>query len=151
MSEEKRVACQHIAYGGSAMKTTRVIARIALALAGTLVLQLALAQQPGVHRTELQRHDISIPGWEAVEVRIDIDPGSIVPNHTHPGEEVVYVLDGTLEYRLEGSPPVTLKPGGALIIPKGVVHNVKNIGRDKASEVSTYIVEKGKPLAEPVK
>jgi quercetin dioxygenase-like cupin family protein len=133
------------------MKTTRVIARIALALASTLVLQLALAQQPGVHRTELQRHDISIPGWEAIQVRIDIDPGSIVPNHRHPGEEVVYVLDGSLEYRLEGSSPVTLKAGGSLFIPKGVVHNVKNVGRDKASEVSIYIVEKGKPLAEPVK
>jgi quercetin dioxygenase-like cupin family protein len=133
------------------MKTTRVIARIALALASTLVLQLALAQQPGVHRTELQRHDISIPGWEAIQVRIDIDPGSIVPNHRHPGEEVVYVLDGSLEYRLEGSPPVTLKAGGTLFIPKGVVHNVKNVGRDKASEVSIYVVEKGKPLAEPVK
>jgi quercetin dioxygenase-like cupin family protein len=133
------------------MKTTRVIARIALAIASTLVLQLALAQQPGVHRTELQRHDISVPGWEAVQVRIDIDPGSIVPNHKHPGEEVVYVLDGSLEYRLEGSPPVTLKAGGVLFIPKGVVHNVKNVGRDNASEVSIYIVEKGKPLAEPVK
>ena len=133
------------------MKTTRVIARLALTLAGTLVLQLALAQQPGVHRTELQRHDMSIPGWEAVEVLIEIDPGMTVPNHRHPGEEVVYVLDGTLEYSLEGSAPVTLKAGGALFIPKGVVHNVKNVGRDKASEVSTYIVEKGKPLAEPVK
>jgi quercetin dioxygenase-like cupin family protein len=133
------------------MKTTRVIVRIALALAGTLVLELALAQQPGVHRTELQRHDTSIPGWEAVEVRIDIDPAMTVPNHRHPGEEVVYVLDGTLEYSLEGSAPVTLRAGGSLFIPKGVVHNVKNVGRDKASEVSTYIVEKGKPLAEPVK
>jgi quercetin dioxygenase-like cupin family protein len=133
------------------VKTTRVIARIALAIASTLVLQLALAQQPGVHRTELLRHDISVPGWEAVQVRIDIDPGSIVANHRHPGEEVVYVLDGSLEYRLEGSSPVTLKAGGSLFIPKGVVHNVKNVGRDKASEVSIYIVEKGKPLAEPVK
>jgi quercetin dioxygenase-like cupin family protein len=133
------------------MKTTRVIAQLALALAGTLVVQLALAQQPGVHRTELQRHDMSIPGWEAVEVRINIDPGMTVPNHRHPGEEVVYVLYGTLEYSLEGSAPVTLKAGGALFIPEGVVHNVKNIGRDNASEVSTYIVEKGKPLAEPVK
>jgi quercetin dioxygenase-like cupin family protein len=133
------------------VKTTRVIARIALALASTLVLPLTLAQQPGVHRTELQRHDMSIPGWEAVQVRIDIDPGMVVPNHRHPGEEIVYVLAGSLVYSLEGSPPVTLKAGGVLFIPKGVVHNVKNVGRDNASEVSTYIVEKGKPLAEPVK
>jgi quercetin dioxygenase-like cupin family protein len=133
------------------MKTTRIITHMILALASALVFQLALAQQPGVHRTELQRHDISIPGWEAVQVRIDIDPGMMVPSHTHPGEEVVYVLDGSLEYRLEGKPSVTLKAGDVLFIPKGIVHNVKNVGRDNASEVSTYIVEKGKPLVEPVK
>jgi quercetin dioxygenase-like cupin family protein len=74
-----------------------------------------------------------------------------VPNHKHPGEEVVYVLDGSLEYRLEGSAPVTLKAGGVLFIPKGIVHNVKNVGSDNASELSVYVVEKGKPLVEPVK
>ena len=133
------------------MKTTRIIASAALALASALVLQPALAQQTGVHRTELQRHDISIPGWEVVHVRIDIGPGMTVPNHKHPGEEVVYVLDGSLEYRLEGSAPVTLKAGDVLFIPKGIVHNVKNVGSDNASELSVYVAEKGKPLVEPVK
>jgi quercetin dioxygenase-like cupin family protein len=133
------------------MKPTRIIATTALALASALVLQPALAQQQGVHRTNLQRHNISIPGWESVQARIDIDPGMSVPNHKHPGEEIVYVLAGTLEYRLEGKPPVTLKAGDVLFIPKGIVHNVKNVGSDNASELSTYIVEIGKPLVEPVK
>jgi quercetin dioxygenase-like cupin family protein len=133
------------------MKATRIIASSVLALASVLVLQLALAQQPGFHRTDLQRHDISIPGWEAVQVRVDIDPGMIVPNHRHPGEEIVYVLQGSMEYRLQGQPPVTLKAGDVLFVPKGVVHSVKNVGSDNASELSTYIVEKGKPLVELVK
>ena len=133
------------------MNTTRIIAGTALTLACAFVFPPVLAQQSGVHRTELQRHDISVPGWEAVQVRIDIDPGMIVPNHRHPGEEVVYVLAGSLEYRIEGQPPFTLKAGDVFFIPKGVVHNVKNVGHDNASELSTYVVEKGKPLVEPVK
>ena len=50
-------------------------------------------------RTDLQRHDLSIPGRETVQVRVDFDPGATAPKHTHPGEEIVYVLEGTLEYR----------------------------------------------------
>jgi quercetin dioxygenase-like cupin family protein len=135
----------------SDMKTTRIIASTVLALACALVLQPAQAQQTGTHRTELQRHDLSIPGWETVQVRVDFDPGKGVPNHTHPGEEIVYVLAGTLEYRLEGKPPVTLKAGDVFFVQKGVVHSAKNIGSDNASELSTYVVEKGKPLVQVVK
>ncbi len=133
------------------MKTTRIIASTALALASVLVFQPVQAQQTGFHRTDLQRHDISIQGWEAVQARVDIDPGMIVPNHRHPGEEIVYVLEGSIEYRVAGKPPVTLKAGDVLFIPKGVVHSAKNVGRDNAAELSTYIVEKGKPLLEMVK
>lgn len=133
------------------MKTNRIIASTALALASVLVFQPVQAQQTGFHRTDLQRHDISIQGWEAVQARVDIDPGMIVPNHRHPGEEIVYVLEGSIEYRVAGKPPVTLKAGDVLFIPKGVVHSAKNVGRDNAAELSTYIVEKGKPLLEMVK
>ena len=67
--------------------------------------------------------------------------------HTHPGEEIVYVLDGApLEYQLEGRPPVTLKPGGVLFIPAGTIHSARNVGQRKGAELATYIVEKGKPL-----
>jgi quercetin dioxygenase-like cupin family protein len=104
----------------------------------------------GTTRTDLQRHDLSIPGWEAIQVRVDLDPGATFPKHRHPGEEIVYVLAGTLEYQLEGKPPVTLKAGDVLFVPVGVVHSVKNIGNDKGSELATYVVEKGKPLVELV-
>src|SRR5665213_981427 len=72
----------------------------------------AQAQQPGTKRTELQRHDLSIPGREAVQVRIDFEPGA--PKHTHPGEEIIYVLEGLLEYQVGDELPKTLKAGDVL-------------------------------------
>ncbi len=109
-----------------------------------------MAQQPGIRRIDLQRHDISIPGREVVQVRVEFDPGSAFPRHRHPGEEIIYILEGALEYRLEGSPPVIYKAGEALMVPSGVIHSVKNVGSSKAAELATYVVEKGKPLLELV-
>ena len=82
-------------------------------------------------------------------MRVDIAPGVLAPNHSHPGEEIVYVIEGLLEYQLEGQPPVTLKAGEVLFIPAGKIHSAKNVGSVNAAELATYIVEKGKPLAVP--
>jgi len=80
-------------------------------------------------------------------VRGDFPLGAAVPRHTHPGEELVYVLEGALEFQFEGQPPVTLKAGGVLFVPAGTIHTARNTGSDNGAEVSAYIVEKGKPLA----
>jgi quercetin dioxygenase-like cupin family protein len=117
----------------------------------TLLVVLAIygpaqAQQSGIKRTDLQRHDLSVPGREAVQLRVDFDKGAVAGKHSHPGEEVIYVLEGTLEYTVEGKAPVRLKAGGVLFIPAGTVHSAKNVGAGKGSELATYIVEKGKPL-----
>jgi quercetin dioxygenase-like cupin family protein len=119
---------------------------IMIALAIFIIPCTVLSQQAGTSRTELQRNSLSIAGREVIQVRVDIEPGVIYPKHSHPGEELVYVLEGLLEYRVEGKPPVTLKAGEVLFIPSGAVHSVKNVGSGKASEIATYIVEKGKPL-----
>jgi quercetin dioxygenase-like cupin family protein len=116
-----------------------------------LVLQVARAQQPGVKRTDLQRHDLSIPGREVVQVRVDLDPGVAFGKHRHPGEEIIYVIEGSLEYEVEGKPPMTLKAGEVLFIPAGTIHAAKNVGSGNAAEIATYVVEKGKPLVELVK
>ena len=122
------------------------MAAMALIVASGLALQVAQAQPPGTKRTDLQQHDLSIPGREVVQARIDIAPGVLAPNHSHPGEEIVYVIEGSLEYRLEGKPPVTLKAGEVLFIPAGTIHEVKNVASGNAAELATYVVEKGKPL-----
>jgi quercetin dioxygenase-like cupin family protein len=108
--------------------------------------QRAEAQQPGIKRTDLQHHDLSLPGREAIQLRVDFEPGATAPNHKHPGEEVIYVLSGLLEYRVEGKAPVVLKAGDVLFIPAGVIHSAKNVGSESGSELATYIVEKGKQL-----
>jgi quercetin dioxygenase-like cupin family protein len=133
------------------MKTLRVTATAAMIVGSVLALHAARAQQAGIKRTDLQRHDLSAPGWEAIQVRVDIDPGMAFPKHTHPGEEIIYVLKGSLEYEVEGKPPTTLKAGDVLFIPAGTIHAAKNVGSDTASELATYVVEKGKPLVTLVK
>jgi len=84
-------------------------------------------------------------------VRVELDPGVAFGKHTHPGEEVVYVLEGSLEYEVEGKPPVTLKAGEVLFIPAGTIHAAKNVGSGNGTELAMYIVEKGKPLVTLVK
>jgi quercetin dioxygenase-like cupin family protein len=120
-----------------------------LVVASTLTLQAAQAQAPGIKRTDLQRHDLSAPGREVVQAVVELGPGVLAPPHWHPGEEVIYVLDGALEYEVEGKPPVTLKAGDVLFIPAGVVHSARNVGTGRGAELATYIVEKGKPLSTP--
>jgi quercetin dioxygenase-like cupin family protein len=128
------------------MKTTRLMAVAAMIVAGALTLRFVQAQGPGITRTDLQQHDLSVAGREVVQVRVDFAPGVVAPAHKHPGEEIVYALEGLLEYRLEGRPPVTLKPGEVLFIPAGTIHEVRNVGSGNAAELATYVVEKGKPL-----
>ncbi|MGO7833872.1 cupin domain-containing protein [Rhizobium johnstonii] len=128
------------------MKMIQAIA-LALVLGGAAA---AHAEQP-IQRTDLITSDIDVPGHEVVQVRVDLAPGVLAPNHSHPGEEVAFVIEGTLEYQLEGRKPVTLNAGQSLSIPSGVVHSAKNVGNGKASELATYIVRKGAPLVVPAK
>lgn len=113
------------------------------AIAGTARGQVA--QQVGTARTELQRRDLSIPGREAIQVRVELAPGTLAPAHSHPGEELIYVLEGTFEYDVAGK-RMTLTAGQTLFIPAGTVHAARNVGSGTASEIATYIVDKRKPL-----
>ena len=106
----------------------------------------AQAQVSGIKRTELQRHDLSTHGREVVQSRIDFEPGTAFGKHTHPGEEIIYVIEGLLEYQVEGKKPMTLKAGDVLFIPAGTIHAAWNVGKVNAAELATYVVEKGKPL-----
>jgi quercetin dioxygenase-like cupin family protein len=124
-----------------------VVVAVIVASGLVLVLELARAQQPGITRIDLQRRDLSAPGLEVVQTIVELEPGVTSARHTHPGEEIVYVLEGApLEYQVAGRPSVTLKPGDVLFIPAGVIHAAKNVGSQKGAELATYIVEKGKPL-----
>lgn len=127
------------------MKSKRILTVAVLIAGGALALHLAQAQQAGIQRTNLQRHDLSAPGREVIQARVDFAPGSSFPRHTHPGEEIIYVIAGSLEYEIDGK-PVKVKAGDVLFVPAGTVHAAKNIGSDNGAELATYIVQKGKPL-----
>jgi quercetin dioxygenase-like cupin family protein len=108
---------------------------------------MAVEQQvPGITRTDLQRHDLSAPGREVIQNRVDIGREAPFIKHKHPGEEIIYVLEGSLEYELEGRPPTTLEAGDVLLVPAETVHAVRNVGDGNAAELATYVVEKGKPF-----
>jgi quercetin dioxygenase-like cupin family protein len=103
-------------------------------------------QAPGLWRTDLQQHDLTVPGRQVVQQRVEIGPEAAAVKHTHPGEEIIYILEGSLEYQLEGQPTRTCNAGDALTVPAGVVHGVRNVGSGNAAELATYVVEKGKPV-----
>ena len=119
---------------------------VAVVVASGLVLHVARAQPAGITRIDLQRYDLSVPGREVVQAIVELDPGVTSSRHTHPGEEIIYVLEGSLEYEVEGKAPVTLKAGEVFFVPAETIHAVRNVGSGEAAELATYVVEKGKPL-----
>jgi quercetin dioxygenase-like cupin family protein len=103
-------------------------------------------QAPGINRIDLQQHDLSVPGREVIQNRVEITPEAFPFKHFHYGEEIIYVLEGELEYQIQGEPGRTVKAGEALMVPAEAVHAVKNVGGDAGAELATFVVEKGKPL-----
>lgn len=130
------------------MRNTKIV--LTLCCAAVLAAPFLISAQPaGFKRIPVQKVDLSVPGREAVQAVAELPAGMSVGRHTHPGEEVSYVLEGTVLLLVDGQPPREVKAGEGFSIPAGVVHDAKVVG-DKGSKVlATYIVEKGKPLATP--
>ena len=131
--------------------TMRIFPAVSLIIGIGWAVCVGAAQPSGIRRTDLQRHDLSVAGREVVQVRVDFGPGAAFGRHTHPGEEIAYVIEGSLEYQVEGKPPVTLTAGDVLFIPTGTIHAARNVGKGNGAELATYIVEKGKPLVAMVR
>jgi quercetin dioxygenase-like cupin family protein len=130
------------------MKSTQWMAGMAVALAAVS----SSAQTPGITRTAVQEQDLgSLPGRQAVVARVEFAPGAGVAKHTHAGEEIGYVIEGSLELIVQGQPTRTVKAGEGFVVPAGVVHEGKNAGSAKAVVLATYVHEKGKPVATMVK
>jgi quercetin dioxygenase-like cupin family protein len=130
--------------------TLAAIAAVAVAV-GAWGVQALNAQQPGLTRVPLQDQDISAAGRHVVQARVEFAPGGEVGKHTHPGEEISYVLEGAVQLEVEGQPTRVVKAGEAYFIAAGVVHAGKNADKGSTKLLVTYVVEKGKPVATPVK
>src|SRR3954463_5062288 len=124
---------------------------VGLTFAALVITGSVAAQQPAFKRTVVQQGDISVAGHEVISAVAEFEPRATPGRHTHPGEEVGYVLEGTFLIEQEGKPAVTLQAGGTFLIPAGTVHNATNTGAGSGKILATYIVEKGKPLATPAK
>ena len=133
--------------GGMNMKQ-RIGVASALALVAMLV--VVSAQAPAIERVVLQRADLSAQGREGVQAKAMFPaPGATTGRHTHPGEEISYVLEGTVKLEVDGQPPRDLKAGDFFIVPAEKIHNATSTS--KAVVLATYVVEKGKPLTTPAK
>jgi quercetin dioxygenase-like cupin family protein len=111
---------------------------------------MAVQQQiPGLTRTDLQQRDLSAPGREMIQNLVEITPEAPAVRHWHPGEEIIYVIEGSLEYHVDGMEPTTVTGGQPFFVPAEAIHSVRNVGSGKALELATYVVEKGKPLLVP--
>ena len=121
-----------------------VLAVAALGAAGAL-----MAQASGLTRTLVGRADVSVPGREAVVARVEVAPGAKAGRHTHPGDEISYVLEGEATLLIDGQPARIVKAGESFVIPAGIVHDAHNDGAAPIKLVGVYVVEKGKPLASP--
>jgi quercetin dioxygenase-like cupin family protein len=128
-------------------KPSQAIAASLLTLS-LLVMAGASAQ---IRRTPVLKADVAAPGHEAVVLRAELDPAAGVPRHTHPGDEISYVLEGEVEVQIDGEPPRRVKAGEAFVIPAGKVHRAHNPGPGMLRFVGVYVVEKGKPLVTLVK
>ena len=120
-----------------------------LLLLGLACASAAMAQNSGLQRTLVGRADVSVPGREAVVARVEVAPGAKAGRHTHPGDEISYVLEGEATLLVDGQPPRIVKAGESFVVPAGVVHDAHNDGSMPIKLVGVYVVEKGQPLAKP--
>jgi quercetin dioxygenase-like cupin family protein len=107
------------------------------------------ATTPGVTRKILSQTDGPVPGFVTIIVEAEIEAGVTVARHTHPGIESAYIVEGGLDLPIEGQPTRALKPGDGFVVPANTPHAGGKNGDHKTKIASTYVVEKGKPLASP--
>ena len=132
-------------------KPARVIgaAIVVAACAGLWGSEALHAQQPGFSRKMLQDRNLSAHDRHAVQVVAEFAPGAAAGRHTHPGEELGYVLEGTSLLEIDGDAPKMMKAGDSYFIPAGKIHNASAHGGGNAKVLAIYVVEKGKPLVIP--
>lgn len=133
----------------------RVLSRVGLALgavAAASALSVALAQAQGIKRALLQRVDVVGPEQkECVLGTAELAPGASAGKHLHHGFEVGIITEGEGDLTVDGQAPQRLKAGDSYRVEARKPHDVKNTGTATFKVVASWVVEKGKPLAEPVK
>ena len=106
---------------------------------------------PQPQRSVLEHHDQSgVPGKEIVVGTLNLPPGTAVGFHEHPGDEAGYIIKGRALWKVRGQPDKTLGAGDSFFNPRGAVHSLASADTGDTLVISSWIVDKGKPLATPV-
>ena len=130
------------------MLTRRAFTVCALCAASGFLATGVEAQTPGPKRTLIKQTDGPADGYVTIEMKVEIEPGAAIARHTHPGIESGYVAEGGTELTIDGQGTLKLAAGEGFQVPTGTPHGGVN-GPAKTVVISTYVVEKGKPLASP--
>jgi quercetin dioxygenase-like cupin family protein len=109
----------------------------------------ATAQPSAIKRTVLQSRDFPGEVYRSELIRADIAQGGMVPRHTHPGLEIGFIEHGQALLKVAGQPDRALKTGDSFSVMQGTPHSVANTGAEGLVILSTYVVDKSKPLATP--
>jgi quercetin dioxygenase-like cupin family protein len=125
----------------------RIIAGTTLGIG--LTLTALIAQNTGLKRTIVTKADVSVPGREAVIAAVELAPGGSTGRHTHPGEEITYLIEGEGELLIDGEPTRKLKAGDGFIVPPAKKHDARNTGTRPMKLSVVYLVDKDKPMATP--
>jgi quercetin dioxygenase-like cupin family protein len=130
----------------------RSVARCSLVAALALsVGAIAEDTKPQAQRTVLEHHDQSeVSGKEITLGTVVLPPGAAVGFHVHPGEEAGYIIKGSVIWKVRGQPDKTLKAGDSFFNPRGSVHSIVSADSGDSTVISTWIVDKGKPVSTPV-
>lgn len=111
----------------------------------------SFAQAPEIKRTPVQTVQLSTPGKVAIQLIVEVAPGGTIPRHTHPGEEIGYMMNGELTLLVDGQASKIVKAGDSFSVPEGSIHGGKNASAAPATVFVTYVVDKDKPVATPAK
>ena len=128
------------------MKMYRIVAAAALIATTSLPLHATQSDEArlgDIKRTNLMKEDLSVPGREVVQVRVDFRRAWSLPGITIRAKSSSTSSKARWSTRSTARPPVTVRAGEVLFIPHGTHHEVKNVGSTNAAELATYIVEKG--------
>jgi quercetin dioxygenase-like cupin family protein len=132
----------------SVFKGAAVIAALAISMIAAAPSQSA---EPDVQRKVLLRQDMSIPGQELLMVEVTIPVGGREGRHTHAGDLIAYVQDGTLTLDYEGKPETTYKAGDTFYVEAGKIHEGINKSNAPIHVLAAFVSPKGKPLTTQVK
>jgi quercetin dioxygenase-like cupin family protein len=128
------------------------LTHVSLIAVFALTLNAAAVEPAQPARTIFERHDqTGVPGKEIVIGSAVLPAGTAIGYHTHPGDEAGYIVKGSLTLKVKGQPDRILKAGDSFFNARGAVHSVVAApDGDGATAVSSWIIDKGQPLATPV-